>query len=65
MTAEPINRFTTRALVVLSLLALVTVLSAYLPGHPPQADEGTGAHIFQLTIVLLFPAGCVFLASAD
>jgi hypothetical protein len=59
------SRASGAALIVLSLTAFVTVLTGYLPGHPPQADEGTQAHIFQLAIVLLAPVGLVFLATAD
>jgi hypothetical protein len=44
---------------------LASVLSGYLPNHPPQPDEGTAPHIFQLSIAALLPAGLVFLASAD
>jgi hypothetical protein len=44
-------------------VALLTVLSGYL--QPPQRDEGWGAHIFQLTIVLLAPTLVFFLATAD
>jgi hypothetical protein len=33
--------------------------------QPPLPDEGTGAHIFQLSIVALVPAGFLFLATAD
>lgn len=64
MTALQMNRISTAGLVVLSLVALLDVL---LLGYTraPLADEGTGAHIFQLAIVLLVPLGLVFLATAD
>ena len=71
MTAERINRVSTTGLIVLSLTALLTVLSAALPivisGRvpPPASDEGTAAHIFQLSIVALVPMGILFLATAD
>lgn len=65
MASRPLHRASNVGLVVLSLLAFFTVLTGYLPGHPPQADEGTAAHIFQLSIVALLPVGCVFLATAD
>ncbi len=54
-----------------SLTALATILTAVVPvlltGHvpPPEQDEGTQAHIFQLSIVALLPVGLVFLATAD
>lgn len=65
METTPINRASGLALVALSTIALVTVLTGYLSSHPPQADEGAQAHVFQLAIVLLVPAGLVFLATAD
>ncbi len=64
MTAEQVNRVSGAALWVLSLTALLDVL---LLGYtrPPLPDEGAGAHIFQLSIALLLPAGLLFLATAD
>lgn len=47
----------------LSLLALVLVLIGYT--QPPQPDEGALAHIFQLSIVVLFPVTLMYLATAD
>jgi len=63
MRGQQINRFTSKAVLVLSLTALIAVLSGY--AQPPQPDEGTAAHIFQLSIVLLVPMIFLFLASAD
>ena len=57
------NRITAVAMLILSFLALLTVLTGYL--QPPQADEGAGAHIFQLTIVALIPTILLFLLTAD
>jgi hypothetical protein len=48
---------------ILSFVALLTVLTGYFQAPPP--DEGAGAHIFQLTIVLLCPAFLIFLVTAD
>jgi hypothetical protein len=64
MRAQQVNRASTIGLIVLSLTALLDVL---LLGYtrPPLADEGTGAHIFQLSIVALVPTGLLFLATAD
>jgi hypothetical protein len=61
---ETVNRASGVALGVLSLTALLDVL---LLGYtrPPLPDEGMGAHIFQLSIVALVPAGLLFLATAD
>jgi hypothetical protein len=63
MQAQQINRLSGRVLIVLSSIALLTVLSGYT--HPRQTDEGAGAHIFQLSIVALVPMIFLFLASAD
>ena len=64
MRAQWINRVSGIALFVLALTALLDVL---LLGYtqPLAADEGTGAHIFQLSILALVPAGLIFLATAD
>ena len=58
-----INRVSGRIIVVLSVTALLAVLSGYT--HPLQADEGTAAHIFQLSIVALIPMFVLFLTTAD
>jgi hypothetical protein len=63
MRVEQINRASRNVLIVLSLTALFAVLSGY--AQPPQADEGTAAHIFQLSIVALVPMIILFLATAD
>jgi hypothetical protein len=71
MTIQQVNRISNMGLIVLSLTALLTVLSAAVPiaisGHvpPPREDEGAAAHIFQLSIVALVPVGFLFLATAD
>ena len=63
MRAQQINRVSGKVLIVLSLIALLAVLSGYT--QAPQPDEGTAAHIFQLTIVALVPMMVLFLATAD
>lgn len=50
-------------MILLSFVALLSVISGYF--QPPQPDEGTAAHIFQLSIVALVPAVPVFLVTAD
>ena len=61
-----INRLSGIVVMILSLIALLTVLSGYTqPPHPPDPDEGAAAHIFQLSIALLVPALLLFLATAD
>jgi hypothetical protein len=63
MQGPQINRVSRKVIIVLSLIALFTVLSGYT--QPPQADEGAAAHIFQLSIVALVPMILLFLATAD
>lgn len=63
MHGQQVNRVSRKVIIVLSLIALCTVLSGYT--QPPQADEGTAAHIFQLSIVALVPMILLFLATAD
>jgi len=66
VTPQQINRLSVRVIIVLSLLALLTVLSGYThPPHPPETDEGTAAHIFQLSIVAVAFSILVFLTTAD
>lgn len=66
MSAQQVNRVTSRVILVLSLIALFTVLSGYLqPPHPRDPDEGTAAHIFQLSIAALVPMLLLFVVSAD
>jgi hypothetical protein len=60
---QQINRVSGKVVIVLSLTALFAVLSGY--AQPPQPDEGTAAHIFQLAIVALVPTILLFLATAD
>ena len=63
MHRQEINRVSGRVVIVLSLTALLAVLSGY--AQPPQPDEGAAAHIFQLSIVALLPMILLFLATAD
>lgn len=63
MQGQRINRVSGQIIVGLSLAALLAVLSGYT--QPPQPDEGTAAHIFQLSIVALVPMILLFLATAD
>ena len=67
MNASQIHRLSSAAMIVLAVIALVTVLMGYtVPrGTPAPADEGTGAHIFQLAIVLLLPVGLASLSTAN
>jgi hypothetical protein len=63
MRIQQVNRASSVAMVVLSFTALLVVLRGY--SQPPLPDEGTGAHIFQLTIVALLPVTYLFLTTCD
>ena len=69
--ASRLNALSTIGLVVLSLTAILPLLVVVVPVMlggalpPPERDEGTGAHIFQLSIAALLPVGLLFAATAD
>ncbi len=73
MSGERINRVSGIGLIVLSLIALMTILTAYrvsfhpfsIYTQPLEPDEGTQAHIFQLSILALVPMVLLFLATAE
>src|SRR5262245_24607377 len=64
-----LHRFSSWAIHVLSLFAACLVVGATvmmkLGRLKPSSDAGTAAHLFQLSIALLVPAGLVYLLSAD
>jgi len=63
MQGQQINCLSSKVLILLSSIALLTVLTGYT--QPPQTDEGAAAHIFQLAIVALVPVIFLFIATAD
>ena len=66
MPSEKLNIVSSRIILILSLLALLTVLTGYLePRHPAPTDEGAGAHIFQIAVALVMLTGVVFLFTTD
>jgi len=66
MNSERLNLVSSRVIFVLSLLALLTVISGYTqPRHPAPTDEGAAAHIFQIAVVLIVPALLLFLFTID
>ena len=66
MSAQQISRISSVVVLILSLIALTTVLFGYtVPRGTIEGDEGTGAHIFQLSIAAMVPAVLVFFISAD
>lgn len=69
MNNRTINRVSRIVLLGLSLFAMLLVvgatLLAILGRFSPPADEGAAAHLFQLAIVLLLPAGLIYLTTAN
>src|SRR6476661_5836958 len=63
MSSQLVNRLSSVGLIVLSFTALLVVLWGFT--QPPLPDEGTGAHIFQLSVAALVPVGIVFLGTVD
>ena len=63
MSGAQINRMSGRIMAALSLVALLAVISGYT--QPRQTDEGTAAHIFQLSIGALIPTILVFAVTFD
>ena len=56
------NKAIQNIIVVLACIALLAVLSGFF--LPPQPDEGTPAHIFQISIALLVPCIVAFFLTA-
>ena len=71
MTEPGINRTSGHVVLGLSLFAMslvvgATILTSLGRFNPsPDGDEGTAAHLFQLAVALLLPAGLTFLATAN
>ena len=66
MHTQRLNRVCSRLVLVLSLIALLTVLLGFTqPRQPAPTDEGSLAHIFQIAIVLVAATVLLFLFSAD
>lgn len=71
MNEQRANRISGHIVLGLSLFAMSLVVGATIltmQGRfdpSPDGDEGTAAHLFQLAIVLIVPAGLAFLATAD
>ena len=64
-TSRRLNRALLVAPVVCSMVALALVLGNVAAGVPPQADEGTAAHVFHVMIVVQLPLVISFIATAD
>lgn len=66
MRSQQVNRVSSVVLILLSLVALFTVLTGLIwPPAVPEADEGTQAHIFQISVAGLLPVAVVVATTAD
>ena len=71
MSQQTINRVSGHVMLGLSLFAMflvggATIIATLGRFNPsPDGDEGTAAHLFQLAIGLLIPAGLAFVVTAD
>jgi hypothetical protein len=63
MDALSLNRASFNTLFVLAVLELALV--TYGSTQPPQPDEGTAAHLFQLALVLFVGTLGLFMVTAD
>jgi hypothetical protein len=63
MRTQQINDISNIVLGILSLAATLLIVIGYT--QPPLDDEGTLAHLFQLSIVALVPTGILFFVTAD
>jgi hypothetical protein len=61
---QRVNRFSGRALIGLSILALLAVVGGYFFPGPPH-DEGAAAHVFQIAVVGAAIAGVLFLRTTN
>jgi hypothetical protein len=66
MRAHQLNRMCSVVLIALSVTALVTVVTGLIwPPPVPEPDEGTQAHLFQVSVAGLLPVTVVVVATAD
>ena len=71
MSKQTINRVIGLIVIGLSLFAMFLVVGATILtllgrfNSSPDGDEGTAAHLFQLSIALLLPTGLAYLVTAD
>ena len=66
MRTQQISRVSSVVLILLSVTALITVVTGLISPPPmPEPDEGTQAHIFQISIAALLPMTIIILSTAD
>lgn len=63
MNRERIHNISYTLVSIFSFTAMIAAVSGLT--QPPQSDEGTGAHIFQIAIVVLIASLLAFLGTAD
>jgi hypothetical protein len=63
MFVRTLHRLSGSALITFPMLALLAAGSGYF--QAPQPDEGSAAHVFQLSIAALVPTILLFAATAD
>jgi len=63
MQATRINHISARVMAVLALIALTAVATGYF--QSPRPDEGTAAHIFQLSVVMAAAVAALFVVTAN
>ena len=62
---QRLNRILLVAPILCSMLAFALVVGNFAAHVPPQRDEGTAAHLFQLLIAGQVPLVLLFAATAD
>jgi hypothetical protein len=65
VTRSTVNRITLVLPLISSALAFALVMTNILLGVPPQPDENTSAHIWQLLMAAQLPLVVLFLATAE
>jgi hypothetical protein len=66
MRSQQLYRLSSAVLILLALTALITVVTGFIrPPAQPELDEGTQAHVFQLSITGLLPITVLVVGTAD
>jgi len=65
MTRASVNHVTSVTPLIFSAIAFAIVIANIFAGVPPQPDENTSAHIWQLLMVGQLPIIAAFLAMSD
>lgn len=66
MHAQTLHRLSSAVLILLALTALITVVTGFIwPPPKPELDEGTQAHVFQLSVTGLLPMTVLVVGTTD